>query len=220
MNPTVNIFKEDNGDTSIFLYQANVLSGEKYDQLKKWTGHINYKSGATKYGSQINRQQVWYQQDQKYFCPAWKQRHSRWESEKYDSLLQECQQEVQDTVNKICEEHPFMVKPIINSCLVNKYNDGNDFITPHRDSKISFGEQPTIVGLSLGGTRTLQFNRVVVNDVPTSKKHSVIKTFEQPLQDNSLFVMGGYSQKYFTHQIPKDDSTDVRYSLTFREMVV
>ena len=34
---------------------------------------------------------------------------------------------------------------------------------------------------------------------------------------DSLFIMAGASQKYFTHEIPKCDSNDTRYSLTFRE---
>jgi alkylated DNA repair dioxygenase AlkB len=219
MNSIVKIFEEDNDDASIFLYQPNILSNNKYSQLKDWVGQLNYKNGATKNGSIINRQQVWYQQDQKYFCPVWKQRHSRWESEPYDKLLHECQNDIQNIIDGICEEYDCLIEPKINSCLVNKYSNGTEFIPPHRDSKISFGEQPTIVGLSLGGTRTLQFNRVINEGIPYSK-HTIVKTFEQPLQDNSLFIMGGCSQKYFTHQIPKDDSTDIRYSLTFREMVI
>ena len=41
--------------------------------------------------------------------------------------------------------------------------------------------------------------------------------FEIELEDNSLFIMGGASQKYFSHEIPKSNSIEQRYSLTFRE---
>ena len=37
------------------------------------------------------------------------------------------------------------------------------------------------------------------------------------LEDNSLLIMAGGSQKYYTHEIPKCDSDEVRYSMTFRE---
>ena len=37
------------------------------------------------------------------------------------------------------------------------------------------------------------------------------------LESGSLFIMGGCSQKYYTHEIPRSDSDDVRYSLTFRQ---
>ena len=43
--------------------------------------------------------------------------------------------------------------------------------------------------------------------------------FEMELEDNSLFIMGGASQKYYSHEIPKSESKDTRYSLTFREFI-
>lgn len=219
MSSIVKIFEEDNNDASVFIYQPNILSSTKYDNILNWVSKLDYKNGEKQNGNNINRQQVWYQQEQKYFCPLWKQRYSRWEAEPYDTLLEECQNDVQKIISNICDEYDDLIKPKINSCLVNRYNNGNEFIPPHRDSIISFGDQPTIVGLSLGQTRTLQFNRNINEETPNNK-HSIVKTFEQPLQNNSLFIMGGCSQKYFTHQIPKDDSTDIRYSLTFREMII
>ena len=40
-----------------------------------------------------------------------------------------------------------------------------------------------------------------------------------PLTENSLFIMSGASQKYFTHEIVASDTDEVRYSMTFREML-
>ena len=45
--------------------------------------------------------------------------------------------------------------PIINSCLINKYRNSKDYISPHRDTNISFGEYPTIAGLSIGSEREI-----------------------------------------------------------------
>ena len=39
------------------------------------------------------------------------------------------------------------------------------------------------------------------------------------LKHGSMFIMAGAIQKYFSHEIPKTDSKDTRYSLTFREYI-
>ena len=41
--------------------------------------------------------------------------------------------------------------------------------------------------------------------------------FKQKLEDGSIFIMAGCSQKYFTHEIPQCNSKEQRYSATFRE---
>ena len=43
------------------------------------------------------------------------------------------------------------------------------------------------------------------------------KSFKVKLKSNSIFIMRGASQKYFTHEIIKDKSEGIRYSLTFRK---
>ena len=49
---------------------------------------------------------------------------------------------------------------------------------------------------------------------------------QQQLESGSLFIMGGSSQRFFNHEIPKStdiDSSEMesrcRYSLTFREFI-
>jgi hypothetical protein len=37
------------------------------------------------------------------------------------------------------------------------------------------------------------------------------------LDNNSLFIMSGSSQRYYCHSIEKDNTINERYSLTFRE---
>jgi alkylated DNA repair dioxygenase AlkB len=95
----------------------------------------------------------------------------------------------------------------INSCLVNKYPDGNHSISPHRDSPDSFGTMPTIVILSLGETRTLMFE----NDM---------EKFSFDLASGSVFIMSGNSQKHYRHSLLKSDTLNCRYSLTFREFIL
>jgi alkylated DNA repair dioxygenase AlkB len=101
--------------------------------------------------------------------------------------------------------------PKINSCLINKYPCGENFIAPHRDSAISFGEKPTIIGLSIGNERKIDFVR---ND------KTKVNDFSFDLESGSLFIMAGSSQKYYQHSIPKEYCENVRYSFTFREFIL
>lgn len=96
--------------------------------------------------------------------------------------------------------------PKVNSCLIIKYDNGKDFIQPHRDTEYSFGQNPTIINLSIGSTRTFV---VTSNDTQDE--------YEMELEDNSILIMCGGSQKYFVHGIPECDELETRYSLTFRE---
>ena len=43
------------------------------------------------------------------------------------------------------------------------------------------------------------------------------KTIKIELEPNSMFVMSGASQKYFSHELLKSDVKGVRWSLTFRK---
>ena len=70
----------------------------------------------------------------------------------------------------------------------------------------SFSNTTPIVNLSIGGTREF-----VIHE---KKKDNKIRL---NLKDNSLLIMAGGSQKFYQHEIPKNDSKMIRYSLTFRE---
>ena len=112
--------------------------------------------------------------------------------------------------------------PSINSCLINKYRDGSDSIRPHRDNQITFGENPTVFGFSLGVEREIIFKRIEYNP---EKMNSIkldkgrMEEIRIPLKPGSLFIMGGSVQKYYSHEIPKVEMDGVRYSLTFREFI-
>ena len=172
------------------------------DQNKK------FKDGYSIEGKEIPRKQIWYHKNKKYFCDKWKYRYDRWESDEYDNLLNYVQDYIQIEINTLLEDWEDIKIPKINSCLINKYRDGNDSIKPHSESEISFGECPTIVNLSIGETRELKI-----------KKKGYKDKFSINLKNNSILIMAGGSQKYFTHEIPKDYSNNERYSLTFREHI-
>ena len=166
--------------------------------------------------SQFGRLQKWYQEDGKYFCPLWKIKHNWWESFSYDSNLSYFQNIIQNKLKDL----KYDVN--INSCLINKYRDGNDYIAPHRDSKLSFGDEPIIAVLSIGQPRTLRFTKVQNNyrDKALTRKDKENIIFDYELENNSLFIMSGNSQTCYSHQLLKDNSEKERYSLTFRNFIL
>lgn len=217
---------EKNDEKSLFYYESNFLDNNRYKELYKWLQNKNYKEGHCISGKEIPRLQLWYHEKKKYFCNTWKVHYSRWESEEYDDFLKSLQNEINIKVSCILDEFNMenLQKPNLNSCLVNLYRDGNDSIKPHQDTSLSFGNYPTIIGLSIGESR----NIIISETNKTMKKYNSsnnITNFNKknklelkiPLENNSLFIMAGASQKYYTHQIPKNDSKKNRYSLTFRE---
>lgn len=218
------VVHEINGEKSLFYYLPNFLAEEEYTTLKKWLDSKQFIKGFCVSGKEIPREQLWFQQEGEYFCKKWNHKYDRWNSNPYEEELQKIQNKIKKFSNNIIElTNSELVKiPNINSCLINKYRTGNDSIKPHRDTSDSFGIYPTIIGLSIGTERNIIIKKIDYdpNNV-NSLKHDTNTSFnlDISLEDNSLFVMAGASQKYFTHEIPKINKEGVRYSLTFREFI-
>ena len=121
---------------------------------------------------------------------------------------------IKSQVEKFCD-HDF------NYILMSLYRDGNDSIRAHRDTHLSFGPNPVIIGLSIGESRILRVRRLHNPNVFKSLKveKSSDENIDFVLEENSIFVMAGYSQIYFSHEIPKMEDKGTRYSLTFREFI-
>ena len=204
------IIKEKNDKDSIFIYIPNFL---KKNKIKKLYNNLNlikdYKENHNFNHTKIIRLQKWYHTNNKYFCPKWKYKYDRWISHNYELFLLDIQNEIQNKIqNKINFNLNNQQIPKINSLLLNKYRNGQDTIRPHQDTKLTFGEYPTILGLSIGEKRDIIFT-----NIKNKKK------FNFTLESGSLFIMAGSSQKYYTHEIPKTNSQNHRYSLTFRETI-
>ncbi len=191
---------------SVFYYIPNFLTNDEEKLMFDYLETTNDFQSNPKYTNGISRMQKWYHVEQKYFCPMWKERYPQWMSFPMDPTIHSIIGKVQAYIQTI----PHVSIPNINSCLINKYPTGEHFIAPHRDSPLSFGEEPTIIGLTVGQTRKIDF------------KHNtdVNKNFSFDLESGSIFIMGGSSQKFYQHAINKCDCTNVRYSLTFREFIL
>lgn len=196
------IIEHDNDIPTILYYQDNVVSDEDLNFLFD----LNYKEGIydkEDKSLKVSRQQLWFQSENKYFCPIWKKRLDRWEANPYPEKLISVQNKIEELINKLnlfnCQK--------LNSCLINYYESGSNFIPPHKDSTISFGEYPTIVCVSHGDERTMRIK-------------NENESYDFKLKSNSIFIMSGSSQKYYTHEILKNTSINPRYSLTFRNYIL
>lgn len=219
------IVHDIDGEKSLFYYHNNFLNNEEYNLLKSWLDNKEFISGNCVSGKEIPRQQLWFQEKGEYFCKKWIVKYDRWYSNPYEEVLSKIQNKIKDFAssikNDILDDTCIQI-PKINSCLINKYRNGTDSIKPHRDTSDSFGFYPTIIGLSIGSERNMLIKKINYDpDNVNSLKHDSDTTHNMniTLQDNSLFVMAGGSQKYFTHEIPKSDNDEIRYSLTFREYI-
>jgi len=187
----------DNEEISEFTYIPNFLGYKDYSITKDWLLSLSYIKGYNNSGKKIDREQIWFEPNNNYFCKVWKERTDRWQPHQYNN-----------TLTKIQSIISTKTKVEIDSCLVNKYKDGNDIIAPHKDNSISFGIYPTIIIYSIGSTREMKINNDII------KKSKLFS-----LEDNSVFIMSGASQKYYTHEIIKSNTKNVRYSLTFRKYI-
>ena len=97
-----------------------------------------------------------------------------------------------------------------NSVLLNRYRTGDDSMGYHTDAEPELGQNPSVATLSLGATR-----RFLI------KHQQRGETLPFDLTDGSLLVMGGTSQHFWKHALPKTTKpTAERISLTFRRVIV
>ena len=110
---------------------------------------------------------------------------------------------IQSVVDTITAKYP---KTIVNSCLVTRYKNGNNTCPQHSDNEPFIAPWSDIFTMSVGRERSMQFQSVQ-GDTSSLK-----------LPNNSLLAFSRSSQEFWKHEIPSDESTTVRYSLTFRQL--
>lgn len=107
-----------------------------------------------------------------------------------------------------------IIKSDFNSILINKYKDGNDYISAHSDDEKTIDQAHGVVSISSGSSRIFRIRdkptKQIVADIPT--RNDVILQMCPKLPDGRSF------QKTYTHEVIKDKAiTEPRYSLTFRK---
>ena len=110
---------------------------------------------------------------------------------------------VKDLMKKINEEFDTE----FNSCLLNKYEDGNQYISAHSDDEKGLSRH-MVIAVSIGSERVMKFRN--------KETFEIVKVVLTP---GSLLMMKGKNfQKNWTHEITKQPSIKgCRISLTFRE---
>jgi alkylated DNA repair dioxygenase AlkB len=94
-----------------------------------------------------------------------------------------------------------------NGILVNRYNDGNNYISDHSDSENTLGDSG-VIAISYGAVRKFRIR----------DKKTKAKVIDIPTAPYSLIQMGGNFQAEFSHGIPVEKRIkEARYSLTFRK---
>ena len=97
---------------------------------------------------------------------------------------------------------------LVNVCLLNRYKNGNDYIGFHSDDEKEGVSNSTIVSLSFGASRTMQFRK-------KKGKHPIEK--EVILNHGDLLLMHPGCQDKYKHAIPKRRKILApRINLTFR----
>lgn len=99
-----------------------------------------------------------------------------------------------------------------NSCLVNRYRNGEDAMGWHADDERELGKNPVIASISIGAVREFDFQHRGRGDLNgTPAKHRI------PLASGSLLLMFGSTQHHWKHRIRRQRAvTGERLNLTFR----
>ncbi len=109
---------------------------------------------------------------------------------------------IREEIETVCTE-------VFTTVLLNLYRDGRDSNGWHADNERELGRNPVIASLSLGAERQFQL------------RHNEKKEMAQKinLEHGSLLIMGGATQQYWKHQIPKTAKpVGPRINLTFRKL--
>lgn len=96
-------------------------------------------------------------------------------------------------------------KETFNFVLINRYADGNCYISKHRDNER--GLIGSIAAVSFGEERKFEFSRDGFEKVSLN------------LSNGSLLIMKEPTNKYWYHSLPKAKTNKVRISLTFRRVI-
>jgi alkylated DNA repair dioxygenase AlkB len=97
-----------------------------------------------------------------------------------------------------------------NSCLLNLYHNGQEGMAWHSDDQNHLQPKSAVAIISLGAERFFKLRE-------TKNKNNQQKII---LEQGSLILMTGETQKYWQHEIPKMTAIKTpRISLTFRNML-
>lgn len=111
-------------------------------------------------------------------------------------------------INVVKEKIELLTDTHYNSCLINLYPTGEDYMGWHTDNEKIIEKNSAIASLSLGATRDFQ-----VRDNLTKTTTTIT------LESGDLILMDGNFQTNYKHQLPKRKKVKTaRINLTFRKI--
>lgn len=225
--------KEENENYSVVGLVENTISKTTEDSIFSHLEKLQFRGGETSFGA-IPREQLWFNCCGEEFGrrAGWKDSENmRWKSCAFDDYLLEVCRIVQSRFDEYrLSDIPGVKAAIFDSLLANKYTGPRSSIKPHRDSEEVFGDNPSVMILSVGYPREIIFKRIIYNreklkSIKNDKLFEGCREFKIMLPSGSILFMGGETQKYYSHEIQKVDpktedsvcDDSIRYSLTFRQ---
>ncbi|KAJ9597794.1 hypothetical protein L9F63_011402 [Diploptera punctata] len=105
-----------------------------------------------------------------------------------------------------------------NFVLINRYRDGSDHISEHRDDERDLDPAAPIASLSLGRARDFIFKHCDARKPEPYKRN--VSTVKLVLEHGYLLMMNPPTNKMWYHSLPpRKNCHGVRVNLTFRKMV-
>ena len=122
------IIEHPDDTETIFYYLKDFIPSQNQNEIFSWVSSIEQFVPSENLDKDTTRLQRWYQQDNRYFCDKWKKRYDKWQSFNYNKQLNDLQNLIMEKLTKLNLEKYGITLPKINSCLINKYRNGNDYI--------------------------------------------------------------------------------------------
>jgi alkylated DNA repair dioxygenase AlkB len=107
-----------------------------------------------------------------------------------------------------------------NQVVINWYKDGQDYTAQHSDCEDGMEEGADIVIISLGDERIFKIrpkNLQIEQEADRKSEEAKTEGLDFPCPHGSVLTMGGHTQRFFRHGVPKSASEGPRISITFRK---
>ena len=128
---------------------------------------------------------------------------------KYSNKLQKSNK-LTPALNELLEQINKKFNSDFNGILINKYDNGTQYIGSHSDDENGLGNIG-ILSLSYGAERNFR--------IRNKKDRKIVENIKT--KDDEIILMEGDFQKEFMHEIPiQKKVTNIRYSFTFRKHII
>ncbi len=102
-----------------------------------------------------------------------------------------------------------LAKENFNALVLQLYRDGKDRVGWHADEDACVGQNPSIVSISFGETRSFWLK----------EKTRASEVLKLTLQAGDVVLMQGTLQHAYLHKVPSEEEKSARINLTFRKVI-